>query len=283
MRRHSGVAAGRLEMGRRSHWEMMETSALSSAAMVAMAMTMVMVVLVMVARVAFSTHYMCTRNTRRWKKREAREVTGRRDSCNSRAILLFSLVFSLSLSLSPSFSSLLLPFLYRLFIASFSHPVAGAQLRTPLAIAYRSTNSGRRNPWDKPRTSCAIYTPLPFHRKRFRPLCPSREVSISRSLVRMPFPRHCRRRNTVFANFDALHLIKPISDSPRRQQHVYSSFRIFIPFFFIPFYDDWRYDDSITYFVFYKLTKKKIIFLVQWYNLKKNCIIVCDRTPLYSR
>ena len=184
MRRHSGVAAGRLETGRRSHWEMMETSALSSAAMVAMAMTMVMVVLVMVARVAFSTHYMCTGNTRRWKKREAREVTGRRDSCNSRAILLFSLVLSLSLSLSPSFSSLLLPFLYRLFIASFSHPVAGAQLRTPLAIAYRSTNSGRRNPWDKPRTSCAIYTRLcPFIARgsdlSVRPVkCPSQGHSL---------------------------------------------------------------------------------------------------------
>lgn len=69
--RRSGGGDGQAGDGfvARSHREVMETSALSPAAVVAMAVAMAMAVvviaaMVMVARVAFSTHCMCTGNTR---------------------------------------------------------------------------------------------------------------------------------------------------------------------------------------------------------------------------
>lgn len=141
-------------------------------------------------------------------------------------------------SFSPTLSSLALALALRLscpschfFIASF--PLSFCcrctiAYSSRYAIAYRSTNGGRRNPRDNPRRYNARDTRLglPFHRER-RNLSVRREVSISRSLVRMPFPRHCRRRNAVFANLGALHPVKPISGSPSCCN---TSFRVFIPF-----------------------------------------------------
>lgn len=167
---------------------------------------MIVTMIVMVARVAFSTHCMCTGNTR-WPEvgRRGPRVTGREDSRDSRGAVLL---------LSRSFSRLLpfLPFLHSLPSFRCQCTIAYS---SRYAIAYRSANS-RRNPRDKPRRYNARDirdTRLPFHRER-RDLSVRHELSISRSLVRMPFPQHCRRRNAVFANLGALHPVKPISGSP---------------------------------------------------------------------
>lgn len=161
----------------------------------------VVVVVVIVARVAFSTHCMCTGNTaakvrKRGQRSPAAETRVTR-SCG--AVLL--LCRSFSLRLSP-----FLPFLHRLLPSPVPPlPVHNCVLLSRYAIACRSTNGGHRNPRDKPRRYNARDTGLglPFHRER-RDLSVRREVSISRSLVRMPFPRHCRRRNAVFANLGAV-------------------------------------------------------------------------------
>lgn len=175
-------------------------------------------------------HIACVREIRGGEgEEEGAEVTGRGDSCDS-------LPWSRSPSLSLFALSPFLPFLHRLL--PFSRSVANAQLRTPLATQLRAV----------PRTAAivirgishvgitrAIYAICrpwsPLSSREARPLSVRREVSISRSLVRMPFPRHRRRRNAVFANLGALHPAKPISGSPSCYRAcIRTSFRVpFLP------------------------------------------------------
>lgn len=207
------------------------------------------VIVTMMARVAFSTHRMCcTGNTRRRRWGRGGRVHRPRRLVRLAPVEPFS--FSPALSLLASRLSC------RFFIASF--PLS---FRCQCTIAYSSryaiaccsTNGGRRNPRDKPRRYNAraiygIYRPWsPLSSREARPLSVRREVSISRSLVRMPFPRHCRRRNAVFANLGALHPVKPISGSPScYRASIRTSFR-FSPSRTV----------GMTYFAFNKLRERE--------------------------
>lgn len=161
-----------------------------------MTVAVAVVLAVMVARVAFSTHRMCTGNTRR--RRWGRGGRGHRPRRLVRLAPVEPFSFSPVLSFSL-FASLAFPaaFLHRLLSSPVPLPVHNCVTPRATQLRGRSTNGGHRNPRDKPRRyNAPRYAAipglgLPFHRER-RDLSVRREVSISRSLVRMPFPRHCR-------------------------------------------------------------------------------------------